>query len=128
MSILSEVSAVAVSGLWKLGAIVTVAGAAASSAYFGYEWFMAAHDRDAARADLLVEQKKAADLMSAIHDHNIAISGLAAATKDATDKRAAAEKASADAIARGANRAAAVKASTATNCAGVLNEAWGGWK
>lgn len=128
MSILSDVSDVAVSGLWKLGAIVTIAGAAASSAYLGYEWFMAAHDRDVARADLVKANAANTALTGAVHDLNIAVAGYAAATQDAVDKRAAAEKASADAIAYGANRAAAVKASTATNCAGVLNEARGVWK
>lgn len=128
MNILSDVSAVAVSGLWKLGAIVTMAGAAASTAYLGYEWFMAAHDRDLARGALAVEQKKTSDLTGAIHDQNVAIAGLAAKTQEAVDKRDAAERAAADAIARGVNRAATVKASTASNCAGVLNEAWGTWK
>ena len=128
MSILTEVSDVAVSGLWKLGAIATLAGAAATSSYLGYEWFMAAHDRDVARADLRVAQDENKGLAAAIHDQNIAIAGYAAASADAVTKREAAEKASADTIAHGANKAAAVKASAATTCAGVLNEAWGTWK
>lgn len=128
MSILTGIADVAVSGLWRVGAIATLAGAAATSSYLGYEWLMAAHDRDAARASLAVDQKKTADLTSAIHDQNIAVAAMAAATADAVAKREAAEKAAASAVSASANRAAAVKASTAANCAGVLNEAWGAWK
>lgn len=120
MSILSA----AVSGAWKVGAIAALLVAAGA----GAGWALAAHDRDVARADLRTAQDENKGLAGAIHDQNIAVAGLAAKTQEAVDKRVVAEKAAAAAIARGTSRAAAVSASSAPDCAGVLNEAWGAWK
>lgn len=124
MSVISTVGAVAVSGFWKLGAIAALLAAAAA----GGGWALAVHDRDVARADLVKERKVSADLTAAVHEQNIAVDGLAAATADAAKRREAAEKAAAGAVARSATRAAAVSTSAAPDCAGVLNEAWEGWK
>jgi hypothetical protein len=124
MSILTTVGATAVSGFWKLGAIAALVIAAG----FGGGWVLAAHDRNVARADLVKERKVSADLTAAVHEQNIAVAGLAAATADAVTRREAAQKAVAGAIARSTTRAAAVSTSTAQDCAGVLNEAWEGWK
>ena len=120
MSILSA----AVSGIWRVGAIAALVAAAGA----GGGWALAAHDRDVTRADLAKERKVSADLTSAIHDQNIAVAGLAAATAEAVARRAAAEKAAAGAIAASTSRASAVSASKAPDCAGVLNEAWEAWK
>lgn len=128
MSIVTEAADVAVNGLWKIGAIIVLVLALVVGVYLGYEWYMAAHDRDAARADLVIERKANADLTSAIHDQNMAVAAMAAKTADAETRRDAAEKAAAAAIARSTTRASAVSASTAANCTGVLNDAWGAWK
>ena len=120
MSILTA----AVAGARKVGAIAALLLAAGA----GGGWALAAHDRDVARADLVKERKVSADLAGAIHEQNIAVAGLAAATADAVTKRETAEKAAADAIKRAGSRASAVSASMAPDCAGVLNEAWEGWK
>ncbi|MDQ2821767.1 MAG: hypothetical protein M3Y65_15470 [Pseudomonadota bacterium] len=120
MSILTD----AVGGIWKVGAIaalVLAAGAAGG-------WALAAHDGNVVRADLAAERKVTGELKTSIHDQNIAVAGLAAATAEAERRRLAAETAAKPAIAQAAARATAVYASTAPDCAGVLNEAWEGWK
>lgn len=124
MSIISTVGAAAVSGVWKVGAIAALVVAAGA----GGGWALAAHDLRGARADLAKVRAENGDLKSAIHDQNIAVAGLAAATADAVTRRAAAEKAAAGAIAASTARASAVSASAARDCAGVLNEAWEAWK
>jgi hypothetical protein len=94
MSILSTVGGVAVGGLWKVGAIAALAGGVMSSAYLGYEWHMAAHDRDVARADLVAEQGRNADLTVAIREQNRAVEAMGAA-KTAAEARGAAARAKA---------------------------------
>ena len=97
MSILTEVSDVAVSGLWKLGAIATIAGAAASTAYLGYEWHAAASARDTA----VIERKNAetardaalsdnGELRAVIARQNQSIAGYASSSTAAADRYAAA--------------------------------------
>jgi len=124
MSILSTVGAAAVSGVWKAGAIAALVVAAGA----GSGWALAAHDLRGARADLTKVRAENDEMKSAIHEQNIAVAGLAAATADAVKRRDAAATAAAGAIARSAARASAVSASAAPDCAGVLNEAWGRWK
>lgn len=109
---------------WKAGTIAALVLAAGA----GGGWAIAAHDRNVARADLVAERKVTGELKAAIHDQNIAIGGLAAATAEAVTKRKEAEAAAKPAIAQAATRATAVSVSKAPDCAGVLNEAWEGWK
>lgn len=124
MSILNTVSAAAVSGIWKIGAIAALLLAAGA----GGGWALAAHDLDVARGDVEKLRTETGDLKAAINDQNIAMAGLAAATADAVTRRAAAEKAAASAIATSTARASAVSSSAARDCAGILNEAWEAWK
>lgn len=124
MSIFSTVGAVAVSGIWKVGAITTLVLATVA----GGGWALAAHDRNVARADVEKLRAENGDLKAAINEQNIAVGAMAASTAEAVRRREAAEKAAAGAIARAPVRAAAVSTSTAPDCAGVLNEAWEGWK
>jgi hypothetical protein len=124
MSILSTISSMAVSGIWKVGAIATLVVAAGA---FG-GWALAAHDRNVARAQVEKLHTENGDLKAAMTEQNIAVGAMAASTAEAVRRREAAEKAAAGAIARAPARAAAVSASTAPDCAGVLNEAWEGWK
>jgi hypothetical protein len=94
----------------------------------GGGWALAAHDLRGARADLAEARTENGELKSSIHEQNIAVAGLAAATADAVKRRETAEKAAAGAIVRSGTRAAAVSSSAAPDCAGVLNEAWERWK
>lgn len=128
MGIVSEAIGITVGSAWKIGAIATLAGGLASSAYLGYEWHMAAHDRDVARADVDKVRVQNDALTNAIHDQNIAVTAMAAKTADAEQHRIDAEKKSANAIARITARGVTVSTSKATDCKGVLNEAWQGWK
>ena len=97
MSILSGVVSAAVSGLWKIGAIAAVTGAAASSAYLGYQWHAAAGARDTA----VIERKNAetsrdaalsdnGELRASIANQNASILTNAAASTAAADKYATA--------------------------------------
>lgn len=124
MSIFTAVTSAAVSGIWKAGAIAALMLAAGA----GGGWALAAHDRNVARADLAAERKVTGELKAAIHDQNIAIGGLAAATAEAVTKRKEAEAAAKPAIAQSAARATAVSGSKEPDCVGVLNEAWEAWK
>lgn len=85
----------AVSGIWKVAAIVlaTVLLLVASST--GTGWWLASGDRDAARAALVKEQGTSAALRSSIGEQNRAIDGMAKATLTAQERGAAAQAAAA---------------------------------
>lgn len=117
MSILTTVGAAAVSGIWKVAAIAAMLIAAGA----GGGWAWSAHDLRKVTAENV-------KMASTLHDQNIAIAALGAATAEANRKREAAEKAAMPAIAKAAVRVTAVTASAAPDCAGVLNEAWEAWK
>lgn len=92
MSVLSTVSAAAVSGIWKAGAIAALAAGAASSGYLGFHWHIAAHDRDAAVAALAVEKSAGDDLRTSIREQNRAVESMGAMKALADERRAAAEQ------------------------------------
>ena len=81
------------------------------------------HARELAARDGTISTLKAA-----IDQQNAAIQAVGAATAAAEDRRKQAEAVAARAIDRMNARGAAVAASTATDCAGVLRESWGAWK
>ena len=85
----------AVSGIWKAAAIVlaTVLLLVASST--GTGWWLAAGDRDTARAELVLEQGVSAQLRNSISEQNSAIDGMAKATLAAQERGAAAQAAAA---------------------------------
>lgn len=83
MNILSTVGDVAVSGLWKFGAIAALAGGLVISAALGYQWHMSAHDRDVARADLVAERAANDDLRTSIREQNRAVETMSEAKKAA---------------------------------------------
>jgi hypothetical protein len=77
MSFLSGVTELAVSGIWKVAAIGLLVGMVASSAYLGYEWHMAAHDRDQARGELVAARAENTELRVGITAQNVAVDALA---------------------------------------------------
>lgn len=92
MSILSGIGDVVVSGFWKVGAIAALAGGVMASAALGYQWHMAAHDRDTARGELVTERAANVDLRTSIREQNRAVETMGK-LKEAADTRAqAAEK------------------------------------
>jgi hypothetical protein len=99
MSILTNVTSVAASGIWKAAAIGILATAAASSAYLGYEWHSAAGERDTAvsersKAELARDDALEANGQLAAHifTQNKSITDLA-------DKSASAQASTAAALA-----------------------------
>jgi len=92
MNVLSGIASAAVSGIWKIGAIAALAAGAASSSYLGYQWLMAAHDRDAAVSALATEKAAGDDLRTAIREQNRAVEALGAQKVLADVRRAAAEQ------------------------------------
>ena len=85
----------AVSGIWKVAAIVLAAALllVASSTCTG--WWLAAGDRDVAHAALALEQGVSAQLRASSSEQNRAIDGMAKATLVAQERGAAAQAAGA---------------------------------
>jgi hypothetical protein len=84
MSILSNVTSVAVGGAWKVAAIGILAASVASTAYLGYEWRSAAGERDTAVSERLLAETKLekankdnGELAARIFDQNKSITDLA---------------------------------------------------
>ena len=95
MSALGALAAGAVSGIWKAAAIVLAGALLAVSSSTGTGWWLAAGDRDAARAALVKEQGVSATLRISIAEQNAAIDGMAKATLAAQERGAVAQAAAA---------------------------------
>ena len=63
-----------------------------------------------------------------LDEQSAAVDKLGAEKRAADERRQVAEKFAASAIARAKDRSAAVAASQAPDCSGVMREAWEGWK
>ena len=116
MSALGALAAGAVSGVWKAAAIVLAGALLAVSSSTGTGWWLAAGDRDAARAALVIEQGASAALRTSIGEQNRAIDGMAKATLAAQERGAAAQAA---AVAQGKKYDAAlarIAGARATTC------------
>jgi hypothetical protein len=88
---LGALAAGAVSGIWKVAAIVLAAALLLVVGSTGTAWHLAAGDRDEARAALSVEQGASAALRTSIGEQNIAIDGMAKATLAAQERGEAAQ-------------------------------------
>ena len=95
MSALGALAAGAVSGIWKVVAIVLAAMLLLVASSTGTAWWLAAGDRDTARAALVLEQGVGAALRASISEQNRAIDGMAKATLVAQERGAAAQAAAA---------------------------------
>ncbi|MDO8065543.1 hypothetical protein [Janthinobacterium sp. SUN206] len=95
MSALGMLVAGAVNGIWKAAAIVLAAVLLVVASSTGTGWWLAASDRDAARAALVREQGVSAALRASISEQNRAIDGMAKATLAAQERGAVAQAASA---------------------------------
>ena len=95
MSALGALAAGAVSGIWKLTAILLAAALLLVASSTGTGWWLAASDRDAARAALVKEQGASAALRASITEQNRAIDGMAKATLAAQERGAVAQAAAA---------------------------------
>ena len=95
MSGASALAGAAVSGIWKTAAIVLAAVLLLVTGAAGTGWWLAAGDRDLARAALLSEQGISAGLRASIAEQNLAVDGMARATLAAQQRGEAAQAAAA---------------------------------
>ena len=95
MSAISTLAGAAVSGIWKAAAIVLATALMLVASSTGTGWWLAAGDRDTARAALVQEQGVSAQLRGSITEQNRAIEGMAKATLAAQERGAAAQAAAA---------------------------------
>lgn len=103
-------------------ALVLVGAAAAGAVINGWR-LDGAHQRAlASEIDKRIEAERKLD------DQTAAVARLGAAKAAADERRQVAEKFAASAIARAKDRGAAVAASQAPDCSGVMREAWEGWR
>lgn len=91
MSALGTLAGAAVSGIWKAAAILLAAVLLVVASSTGTGWWLAAGDRDAARAALVREQGLSAQLRNSISEQSSAIDGMAKATLAAQERGAAAQ-------------------------------------
>jgi len=102
---------------------LALAGAAAAGAVIN-GWRLDGAHRRALSSE--IDKRVAAERK--LDDQTAAVARLGDAKAAADERRKVAEKFAASAIARTKDRAAAVAASQASDCSGVMREAWEGWK
>ena len=120
MSALGTLAAGAVSGIWKAAAIILAAMLLVVASATGTGWWLAAGDRDAARAALVLEQGVSAALRASISEQNRAIDGMAKSTL-AAQERGAAVRAAAAAKGKKYDAALAkIAGARATTCAEAM--------
>jgi hypothetical protein len=95
MSALGALAVGAVTGIWKAAAIILATTLLLVASSTGTGWWLAAGDRDAARAALVQEQGVSAQLRGSITEQNRAIDGMAKVTLAAQERGAAAQAAAA---------------------------------
>lgn len=95
MIALGALAGAAVSGIWKAAAIVLAGALLVVASTAGAGWWLAAGDRDAARAALVKEQGVSTALRASISEQNRAIDGMAKATLAAQERGAVAQAAAA---------------------------------
>ena len=105
MSAITALAGAAVSGIWKVVAFALAAVLLLVASSTGTGWWLAAGDRDTARAALVQERGVSAQLRGSITEQNRAIDGMAKATLVAQERGAAAQAA---ASAKGKNYDAAL--------------------
>ena len=102
---------------------LVLAGAAATGAVINGWRLDGAHQRAlASEVDKRISAERKLD------DQTAAVARLGDAKVAADERRQVAEKFAASAIARAKDRGAAVAASQAPDCSGVMREAWEGWR
>lgn len=95
MSAITTMAGAAVSGLWRVAAVVLAAVLLLVTGATGTGWWLAAGDRDQARAALAVEQGVSAGLRASIAEQNMAVDGMATATLVAQQRGEVAQAAAA---------------------------------
>lgn len=103
--------------------LLALAGAAAAGAVANGWRLAAAHQRA-----LAGETSKRTAVEKQLLEQTAAVNKLGDEKRAADERRQVAEKFATAAIARTQSRGAAVAASQAPDCDGVMREAWAGWK
>lgn len=98
MSILSNITSVAVGGIWKVATIGILAASVASSAYLGYEWHSAASARDTAVSERSKAEGMLKDALIDNGELRGAITNQNASILDLATKSAAAQESTATAL------------------------------
>ena len=86
MQAMSTITRAAVSGIWKVAAILLLAVLVATAAWLGYGWHMAARERGTPQVELAAERVRSAELAAVISRQNLAIDALAV-EKAAAERR-----------------------------------------
>jgi hypothetical protein len=107
-------------GLWKVGAIVLAVLLMASSAGLGFEWWLAARDRDAAKTEATFERGRADDFQAAVREQNRALEALGKLTAAAEARGQAAQQLAAANGKRFDAALAAAVGKRATTCAEAM--------
>ena len=116
MSAVTALAGAAVSGIWKVAAVMLAAVLLVVVSATGTGWWLAAGDRDLARAALLAEQGVSAGLRTSIAEQNLAVDGMARATLAAQQRGEAAQAAAAAAGKKYATAQAQLASVRATTC------------
>lgn len=108
-----------------IGLVVAIAlgGAAAGGAAVNGWRLDAAHQKE-----MTAEKDRYDELSDKVREQNRAVEAMGFAKKAADERRDQAERFAAFAMQHINNRDLAVANSKATNCDGVLKEAWGNWR
>lgn len=102
---------------------LVLAGAVAAGAIINGWRLDGVHQRE-----LASEKDKRVAVETLLAEQSAAVDKLGAEKRAADERRQVAEKFAAAAIARTQTRSAAVAASQAPDCSGVMREAWEGWR
>lgn len=95
MNAVTALAGAAVSGIWKSATIVLTVVLLVVTGATGTGWWLAAGDRELARAAVLAEQGVSAALRASIAEQNLAVDGMARATLAAQQRGEAAQSAAA---------------------------------
>ena len=116
MSALGALTGAAVSGIWRVIAIVLAAVLLVVASAAGAGWWLAAGDRDQALVDLKAEQGVSAALRASIAEQNLAVDGMAMATLVAQQRGEVAQAAAATAGRKYTVAQAQLAGARATTC------------
>jgi hypothetical protein len=117
---IETVTGAAVSGIWKLAAIVLLIALVLTGAGMGGGWWLAARDRDAAKLDLAAEQAKSAEYAIAIREQNRAVEAMKDRTTVAEQRGLDAQKLAAANGKRFDMVLAATRATRAVSCTDAM--------
>ena len=115
-----DVASAATGQLWKFATVVLAVLLLGTAGGLSFEWWLAAHDRDVARAALVVEQGVSAQLRAGIDTQNIAILAQAKLAREAEARGLVAQQQAAVAGRRFDGALQQLTGAWATTCADAM--------